>query len=77
MIGRQLDVSYIGRQMYGEISIYQIRIQHETYLAANISSPNVCETVKYTTTSYGGNSGSASHRHVLDPNQHSRERIVN
>ena len=25
-IGRQLDVSYIGRQMYGEISIYQIRI---------------------------------------------------
>ena len=24
-IGRQLDVSYIGRQMYGEISIYQIR----------------------------------------------------
>ena len=35
-IGRQLDVSYIGRQMYGEISIRQefsIR-----YLAANISS---------------------------------------
>jgi len=25
-IGRQLDVSYIGRQMYGEISIYHIRI---------------------------------------------------
>ena len=25
-IGRQLDVSYIGREMYGEISIYQIRI---------------------------------------------------
>jgi len=25
-IGRQLDVSYIGRQMYGEISIYQIGI---------------------------------------------------
>jgi len=25
-IGRQLDVSYIGRQMYGEISIYQIEI---------------------------------------------------
>ena len=25
-ICRQLDVSYIGRQMYGEISIYQIRI---------------------------------------------------
>jgi len=25
-IGRQLDVSSIGRQMYGEISIYQIRI---------------------------------------------------
>ena len=29
-IGRQLDVSYIGRQMYGEISIYQIEIYHET-----------------------------------------------
>jgi len=29
-IGRQLDISYIGRQMYGEISIYQIRIKHET-----------------------------------------------
>ena len=25
-IGRQLDVSYFGREMYGEISIYQIRI---------------------------------------------------
>ena len=25
-IGRQLDVSYLGREMYGETSIYQIRI---------------------------------------------------
>ena len=41
-IGRQLDVSYIGRQMYGEISIYQIRIQHETS-SGHISSPKVRE----------------------------------
>ena len=25
-IDRQIDVSYFGREMYGEISIYQIRI---------------------------------------------------
>ena len=40
-IGRQLDVSYIGRQMYGEISIrYEFSMRH---LAANISSPKVRE----------------------------------
>jgi len=41
-IGRQLDVPYIGRQMYGEISIYQIRFSMR-HLAANISSPIVRE----------------------------------
>ena len=35
-IGRQLDVSNIGREMYGEISIYQMR-----HLAAKISTPKV------------------------------------
>ena len=38
-IGRQLDVSSIGRHMYGEISIYQIRIYHETFIGQHIIPP--------------------------------------
>ena len=45
-IGRQLDVSYIGRQVYGE-SIYlsdkNLAWDIMRHLAANISSPKVRE----------------------------------